>query len=47
MLVDCSGEQFVVEVKIWRESAYKERGEKQLAKYLERYHLKKELYAEF
>lgn len=41
VIVDYGGEQFVVEMKIWRGSAYNERGEKQLAGYLERYHLKK------
>ncbi len=41
VIVDYHGEQIVVELKIWRGNAYKERGEKQLAGYLEHYHLKK------
>ncbi|MBQ9142479.1 MAG: AAA-like domain-containing protein [Lachnospiraceae bacterium] len=41
VIVDYHGEQFVVELKIWHGNAYNERGEKQLADYLEHYHLKK------
>ena len=41
MVVDYRGEQFVIELKIWRGSAYNERGERQLAEYLDCYHLKK------
>lgn len=41
VIVDYRGEQFIIELKIWRGSAYHERGEKQLTDYLEHYHLKK------
>ncbi len=41
VIVDYLGEQFIVEMKIWRGPAYRERGLKQLAEYLEHYHLKK------
>ena len=39
MIVDYQGEQFVIELKIWRGSAYHERGEEQLLEYLDYYHL--------
>ena len=39
VIVDYRGEQFIVELKIWRGNAYHERGEKQLLDYLEYYHL--------
>lgn len=35
------GGQFIVEMKIWRGNAYRERGGEQLVNYLEHYHLKK------
>ena len=41
VIIDYHGEQFVVELKIWRGNAYKERGEEQLVEYLEHYRLKK------
>lgn len=41
VIVDYQGEQIVVELKIWRGNAYKERGERQLMNYLDYYHLKK------
>lgn len=41
VIVDYLGEQFVVELKIWRGNEYNERGEEQLAAYLEEYHLDK------
>lgn len=41
VIVDYRGEQFVIELKIWRGNAYHERGEKQLLDYLDYYHLKK------
>ena len=41
MIVDYLGEQFVVEMKIWRGNEYNERGERQLSEYLDYYHLKK------
>lgn len=39
VIVDYLGEQFVVELKIWRGREYNERGEEQLADYLEYYHI--------
>lgn len=41
VIVDYRGEQFVIEMKVWRGNAYHERGEKQLLEYLEHYHLDK------
>lgn len=41
LVIDYRGEQFVVELKIWRGNAYHERGERQLADYLDYFHLKK------
>lgn len=41
VIIDYRGEQMVTELKIWRGNAYHERGEEQLAAYLEHYHLKK------
>ena len=38
VIVDNLGEQFIIELKIWRGNEYNERGEKQLADYLEYYH---------
>lgn len=39
VVVDYLGEQFVVELKIWHGDEYNERGEKQLAGYLDYFHL--------
>ena len=41
VVIDYLGERFVVELKIWRGNAYKERGEEQLSEYLEYFHLEK------
>ncbi len=41
VIVDYCGEQFIIELKIWRGNAYNERGEEQLSAYLDYYHLKK------
>ena len=41
MIVDYLGEQFVIEIKLWRGAEYNERGQKQLTDYLDYYHLKK------
>jgi len=38
VIVDYLGEQFIIELKIWHGTEYKERGEQQLADYLEYYH---------
>lgn len=40
IIIDYLGQQYIVELKIWRGQSYNERGEKQLAEYLERYNLK-------
>ena len=39
VIVDYLGQQYVVELKIWRGNSYNERGEQQLAEYLDYYHL--------
>ncbi|MDE7310232.1 MAG: ATP-binding protein [Eubacterium sp.] len=41
VIVDYLGEQFVIEMKIWHGNEYHERGERQLAGYLDDYRLKK------
>lgn len=41
VIVDYLGEQFIVELKIWRGNEYNERGGQQLADYLEDYHQEK------
>lgn len=38
VVVDYLGEQFIIELKIWRGNEYNERGERQLADYLDYYH---------
>lgn len=38
VIVDYRGEQFIVELKIWRGKEYHERGERQLTDYLDYYH---------
>ncbi len=37
IIVDYLGEQFIIELKIWHGNEYNERGEKQLAEYLDYY----------
>lgn len=39
VIVDYNGEQFVIEMKIWHGSEYQRQGEKQLAGYLDDYHV--------
>lgn len=41
IIVDYAGEQFIIEMKIWRGEKYNRKGEQQLAEYLDSYHLKK------
>lgn len=41
IIIDYRGQQFVIEMKVWRGNAYNERGERQLSDYLEYYHLEK------
>lgn len=41
VVVDYSGEQFIIELKVWRGNAYHERGEQQLSDYLDYFHLQK------
>jgi len=38
VIVDYHGEQFIIEMKIWYGKEYLERGEAQLADYLDIYH---------
>lgn len=39
--MDYRGRQYIVEIKIWRGNEYNERGEKQLAEYLDAYDAQK------
>lgn len=39
VIIDYRGQQYVVELKIWRGESYNKRGEQQLAEYLDYYHL--------
>jgi hypothetical protein len=41
IIVDYKGEQFIIELKIWKGDKYNSDGEKQIAEYIEFYHLKK------
>ncbi len=41
VIVDYLGEQFIVELKIWHGNEYNERGEEQIAEYLDYFHQKK------
>ena len=41
LVIYYKGEQYIIELKIWRGNAYKERGERQLTDYLDYFHLKK------
>ncbi|MCD8397479.1 MAG: AAA-like domain-containing protein [Lachnospiraceae bacterium] len=41
LVIDYLGRQYVCELKIWHGNAYNERGEAQLSKYLDYFHLKK------
>lgn len=41
VIVDYRGKQFIIELKIWHGNEYNERGEKQLAEYLDYYRKKK------
>lgn len=39
VIIDYLGQQYIIELKIWRGNSYNERGEQQLKEYLDRYHL--------
>lgn len=41
LIIDFCGQQYIVELKIWHGEEYNQRGERQLADYLESYHLKR------
>ncbi|MDO4336629.1 MAG: AAA-like domain-containing protein [Eubacteriales bacterium] len=41
LVIDYLGEQYIIEMKIWRGNAYNERGEEQLSAYLDYFHLNK------
>lgn len=47
IIIDYHGEQFIIETKIWRGNEYHSRGEKQLAAYLDDYHLDREYLLSF
>ena len=38
IIVDYRGEQYVIEMKVWRGEEYNRRGEEQLVDYLDAYH---------
>ena len=38
VIVDYRGEQYIIEMKIWRGKEYNDRGEKQISGYLDDYH---------
>ena len=38
VIIDYLGKQYIIELKIWRGNAYNERGEKQIAGYLDYFH---------
>ena len=40
VIIDYNGEQFIVELKLWRGAAYHTQGEKQLMEYMDNYQLK-------
>ncbi len=41
LIIDYKGQQYIIEMKIWHGKEYNERGEKQLAEYLDYYHINK------
>ena len=41
IIVDYRGEQYVIEMKVWRGEEYNRRGEEQLVDYLDAYHAQK------
>ena len=41
IVIDYLGQQYIIELKIWRGKAYNERGEEQIAGYLDYFHAKK------
>ena len=41
MIIDYHGKQYIIEMKIWRGNSYNERGEQQLAEYLDFYNITK------
>lgn len=41
VIIDYQGNQYVIEIKIWRGNSYNERGEQQLSQYLDYFHLDK------
>jgi len=47
IVVDYLGNQYVIELKIWRGNSYNERGEKQLADYLDYFHVYFQLFKNF
>ena len=45
VVIDYLGEQFIIELKVWRGNAYNERGEKQLSDYLDYFRMRERIYA--
>jgi len=41
VIVDYSGQQYIIELKIWRGEEYNTEGEQQLSEYLDYYHIDK------
>lgn len=41
VIIDYLGQQYIIELKIWRGDAYNQRGEEQIAGYLDYFHAKK------
>lgn len=41
LVIDYRGEQYIIEMKVWRGNAYNERGEAQLCGYLDHFHINK------
>lgn len=41
IIIDYQGNQYIIEMKIWRGEEYNQSGEEQLTEYLEYYHLNK------
>ena len=39
MIVDYLGQQYIIELKIWRGERYNEEGERQISEYLDYFHL--------
>ena len=47
IIIDYLGHQYIIKLKIWRGNVYNERGEEQIAGYLDLYHAKEEYLVSF